>query len=130
MIRADHSTDSTATFRRVAPAWAWLRDNFKLPAVLSIAAVLSTAMVGYLGQRADLKAIRRADPTQRLERLEAKLEQLLEQRAADRQQLADVAAEVEAQREHWDRVQRLAELPPLPRHRRRADLSSGGSSVR
>lgn len=76
------------------------------------------AGVGYLEQRSDLKAIRKADPTARLERLEADVMLLLEQRAADHQQVADLANEVAAQRAQWDRVERVAETDP-PRLRRR-----------
>jgi hypothetical protein len=108
----------TQTFRRIAPGWAWLRANFSLPAVLSIASVVLVAGVGYLEQRADLKAIRQADPTARLERLENDIKTLLEQRAADRQQLDDLASEVAAQRRQWDRVEQVAETAP-PRIRRR-----------
>ncbi len=109
----------TQTLRRLAPGWAWLRDNFKLPAVLSIAGVILVGGVGYLEQRADLKAIRKADPTQRLERLEAKLTRLLEDHAADRRQLQDLAAEVAYQRAEWDRVEKVAEAEPAPRRRHR-----------
>jgi hypothetical protein len=116
---ADADPTATATFRRVAPGWAWLRDNFSLPAVLSIAGIVIAAGVGYLEQRADLKAIRNADPTQRLERLEADVKTLLEQHAADRQQLQDLAVEVAAQRAQWDRVEKVAESVPAPGRRRR-----------
>lgn len=109
----------TQTFRRLSPGWAWLRANFSLPAVLSIAGVILVAGVGYLDQRSDLKAIRKADPTKRLDRLEADIKLLLEQRAADRQQLDDLAKEVAAQRAQWDRVEQVAETAPprLRRHR-------------
>lgn len=108
----------TQTFRRIAPGWAWLRANFSLPAVVSIAGIIVAAGVGYLEQRADLKAIRRADPTKKLERLEADVTLLLEHRAADRQQLSDLANEVAAQRAQWERVEQVAETTP-PRIRRR-----------
>lgn len=108
----------TQTFRRIAPGWAWLRENFSLPAVLSLAGVVLAAGVGYLEQRSDLRAIRAADPTQRLERLESDVKLLLEQRAADRQQLDDLAKEVAAQRAQWDRVEQVAETAP-PRMRLR-----------
>ena len=109
----------TQNLRRLAPGWAWLRDNFSLPAVLSIAGIVLAAGVGYLEQRADLKAIRKADPTQRLERLETDVKTLLEQHAADRQQLLDLADEVAAQRAQWDRVEKVAEAEPARRPRRR-----------
>lgn len=108
----------TQSLRRLAPGWGWLRENFKLPAVLSIAGVVLAAAVGYLEQRSDLKAIRAADPTQKLERLEADVKTLLEEHAADRQQLEDLAAEVGAQRAQWDRAERVAETAP-PQHPRR-----------
>lgn len=109
----------TQNLRRLAPGWAWLRDNFSLPAVVSIAGIVLAAGVGYLEQRADLKAIRRADPTKRLERLEADLKTLLQDHAADRQQLEDLASEVAAQRAQWDRVERVAETVPAHRRSRR-----------
>jgi len=109
----------TETMRRIAPGWAWLRQNFSLPALLSIGGIVIAAAVGYLEQRGDLKAIRSADPTARLERLEADVKTLLEQHAADRQQLLDLASEVAAQRARWDRVEQVAETaPPRIRHRR------------
>jgi len=111
--------NATQTLRRLAPGWAWLRANFSLPAVLSLAGVVLAAGVGYLDQRADLKAIRKADPTARLEHLEADLKTLLEDRAADRQQLQDLAAEVAAQRAQWAHVARVAGTAPAPHPRRR-----------
>lgn len=109
----------TQNLRRLAPGWAWLRENFSLPAVLSLAGIVLAAGVGYLEQRADLKAIRNADPTARLERLETDVKTLLEQHAADRQQLQDLAGEVAAQRAQWDRVEKVAESAPASRRRRR-----------
>jgi flagellar motility protein MotE (MotC chaperone) len=117
---SEHSEDenATQTLRRIAPGWAWLRDNFSLPAVLSIAGIVLAGAVGYLEQRADLKALRSADPTKRLERLEADVRDLLEQHAAEQQQLQDVAKEVAAQSELWARVERVAESEPQRRKRR------------
>lgn len=109
----------TQTFRRLAPGWAWARENFSLPAVLSLAGVVLAAGVGYLEQRSDLKAIRQADPTARLERLEEDVKTLLQQHAADRQQLIDLASDVADQRAHWERVERVADTPPAPRRSRR-----------
>lgn len=114
----DPSPTQTA-LRRLSPGWAWVRENFKLPAVLSIAGVVLAAGVGYLEQRSDIKAIRAADPTKKLDRLEADVKTLLEQHAADRQQLQDLANEVAAQRAQWDRVERVAETEPAPRRRHR-----------
>ena len=115
---ADADPAATATFRRVAPGWSWLRDNFSLPAVLSIAGTIALAGAGYLEQRSDLKAILKADPTARLERLEADVKTLLEEHAADRQQLIDLASDVADQRAHWERVERVADTP-VPRRSRR-----------
>jgi hypothetical protein len=38
---------ASAVFRRVAPAWWWLRENFKWPALVTIAGVLVTSF-GFL----------------------------------------------------------------------------------
>jgi hypothetical protein len=96
---------ATAVLRRIAPGWAWLRDNFKLPALVTIAGLVAAGVVGYL------QVINRPDLTPRLEKIEAALADIREAQASERQQLADVAGEVASQRGDWKHAAEVAGKP-------------------
>jgi hypothetical protein len=91
--------------RRVAPGWAWVRENFKLPALITIGGLVGAGVVGYL------QVINRPDLTPRLEKIEAALQAIKESQAAEQQQLADVAGEVASQRGDWKHAADVAAKP-------------------
>jgi hypothetical protein len=96
---------ATAVLRRVAPGWAWVRENFKLPALITIGGLVGAGVVGYL------QVINRPDLTPRLEKIEAALQAIKESQAAEQQQLADVAGEVASQRGDWKHAADVAAKP-------------------
>jgi hypothetical protein len=111
---------ATAVLRRVAPAWAWVRHNFTLPAVLAIAALVVSSTSWMWAQHVSLTRLEaREDPKRQLERIEARLGQILQTQAAMGQQLADFGRRVDEQQRKWERVEEVAEIRIPARHPRR-----------
>jgi len=110
---------ATAVLKRYAPGWAWLRENFKLPAILTLAGVFVAAGSWIWSQHAALERLEgREDPQPHLERIEAKLGTILEAQAAMHQQLADFGRRIDEQQRKWDRVEEVAESRIPRRHPR------------
>ena len=97
---------TTVVLRRLSPAWAWVRDNFKLPALLAIAGIVAGAGSWLWQQQLELAQLKKSmfDPRPRLETLER-------DQAALRQQLDDLQPRVEQQDENWARVYGIAAEP-------------------
>lgn len=105
MNEEDHTT--TATLRRVAPAWAWLRENFKLPAVLTICGVL----IGWALDRFSLSA-----RVTVLEQHWHTIERVVPDSAAAaalNQRVDDLDGRIGRIETNWDDARNAAALPPL-----------------
>jgi hypothetical protein len=99
---------ATGILKRRAPVWWWLRKNFTLPVVLTIAGVVLAAGKGYLDGRADLRDLKRRDPGPQLERIAHQVDQVLQSQAAMKQQLVDFNRRVAAQEDEWKIVHQAA----------------------
>lgn len=93
---------ATAVLRRVAPGWGWLRDNFKLPALLTIAGLVAAGVVGYL------QVINRPDLAPRITALEASIASIQQSQAAAKQEAEDFNRRVAAQEDEWKIVHQAA----------------------
>lgn len=116
---SESGTAETATtvLRQLAPGWAWVRQNFTLPAMLAIGALVASSTSWIWAQHVSLTRLEaREDPKPHLERIEARLGQILEKQAAMGQQLADFGRRVDEQQHKWDRVEEVAEIR-IPRRR-------------
>jgi|GEM_PF-5225685 len=110
--------DETATqvLRRISPAWGWARENFKLPALVTIGGLLVSSGGWIFWQRSDIEALKKRDPTAHLERIEAQLSEVLQTQSAMKQQLADFGQRIDRQDQKWLRVEEAAEIR-IPRKR-------------
>jgi hypothetical protein len=113
------SVDPTATgvLRRDARYGRWLRENFRLPALFTIAGGFVTASIWIWNQHVDLQDLKKRDPTEQLNRMESQQGQILRQLATLQADMTNVAARVTRQEAQWDRVTQVAEAP-LPRRPR------------
>lgn len=104
-----HTT--TVTLRRIAPVWAWLRENFKLPAVLTILLIIG----GWVVDRFTLSArvtvleehwhiIERVVPDQA-------------EHAALKERVDGIDERLGRVEKNWDDASKAADLPPSRRHR-------------
>lgn len=111
----------TNTLRRLSPGWAWVRDNFSLPALLTIAGVLAGAG-GYV---ISLKT--------RVVVLEHEVTQIVEITPSDtavaalHQEVDDHEHRLERLEADWDDARQVAGQPP-PHWRRRSARSSNSRS--
>lgn len=105
MNEEDHTT--TTTLRRIAPAWAWLRENFRLPAVLTIAGVL----IGWAADRFSLSARVSVleDHWHTIEKTAAVTTQV----AVQNQRIDDLGERVGSLEKDWNDARNAAALPPL-----------------
>jgi hypothetical protein len=111
---ADHS--STDVFRRDAPVWAWLRRNFGLR---SLAGAGIASLIWIWNQHVDLQDLKKHDPTEQLNRMEAQQGEILRQIATLQADVTNVSARVTRQEAQWDRVTQVAETAPPRRPRSR-----------
>lgn len=107
---------ATGILKRQAPLWWWLRENFKLPAIGTLAGCIVTAGVWIGSQHADLQQLKKQGPA--LERIEAQLSEVLQSQSAMKQQLADFGERIDRQDQKWARVEDAAEIRVPRRHQR------------
>lgn len=111
----------TNTLRRLSPGWAWVRDNFSLASVLTIAGVVAGAG-GYV---ISLKT--------RVVVLEHEVTQIVEVTPSDtavaalHQEVSDHEQRLERLETDWDEARQVAGQPP-PHWRRRSPRSSSSRS--
>ncbi len=93
-----------------APAWWWLRDNFKLPSVLTLLGLVAGSG-GFLWHQhtAIVKLEERPDLGPQINGLAARLD-------ADEKSWADHNGRIQSLERWQDRVTNLAESPPRRRH--------------
>jgi len=106
--------DTTAALRRLSPGWAWARENFKRPALLTIAALVVGGTFTVLQQRAELLVLKRNQP--KLEKISEQLAQVLQEQAAQRQRMDYLGTELARQGAKWERVEEAADIR-IPRRR-------------
>lgn len=100
---------ATAVLKRAAPAWWWLRKNFTLPAVLTIAGILAASATWLWHQHQAIEDLRRRpDLGPQLAGLAARLDANELERARQREQLKDLAGRTERLEENWDRAGLIA----------------------
>lgn len=102
---------ATAVLQRIAPGWAWVRENFKLPPVLAITGLVVSSGAWIYSQHLDLQSLKKRDPAVQLDRIERQLSLVLQQQAAMRVDLANQGQRIARQEAQWDRVTQVAETP-------------------
>lgn len=105
---------ATIVLRRVAPAWAWLRANFKLPAVVTI----SLLIAGWVADRFSLSA-----RVTVLEEHYHTIERVVTDStsvAALNQRVNDFDARLTRVETNWDDARNAAALPPTVQPPRRS----------
>lgn len=108
----------TARLKRADPAWWWLRENFKLPAVLTIAGCVLSSGAWLWTQHTDLVELKSHDPGPKLEAIAGELAELLRTQAVMQQRLEDFAQRIDAQERRWEHVEEVADAPPHRKARR------------
>jgi hypothetical protein len=106
----------TSRLRAVDPVWWWVRENFKLPSLLTIAGCVLTAAAWLYMQHVDLVELKKHDPGPKLESIAAQLTAVLQAQSAMQQRLNDFADRIDEQERRWERAEQIASAPP--RHRR------------
>jgi len=109
---------ATVVLKRLSPGWAWVRENFKLPALLTILGCAGAAGIWIWSQHTDLQDLKKHDPAPALEKIDAKLSEVLETQAAMKQQLSDFGGRIAAQEAEWRSVHQAAAIR-VPSQRRR-----------
>jgi hypothetical protein len=108
---------ATGILKRKAPLWWWLRENFKLPAIGAIAGCIVSAGAWIWSQHADLEQLKgREDPKPALERIDAKLSEVLQAQSGMKEQLADFGKRIDRQDQKWARVEDAADIRIPRRH--------------
>lgn len=107
----------TSRLKVADPLWWWLRENFKLPSIITIAGCLITSAAWLYTQHADLVQLKAHDPGPQLEAIAGKLSAVLQAQSAMQQRLDDFADRIDSQERRWERVESIAAAPP-PRRRR------------
>jgi hypothetical protein len=110
------SESPTAVLERLAPGWAWLRENFKLPAVVAIGGLVLSSGAWIYSQRTDIESLQKRDPTAHLERIEGQLSEVLQTQSAMKEQLTEFGRRIDSQDHKWERVEEAAEIR-VPRKR-------------
>jgi hypothetical protein len=109
-VRADEG--STIQLRRLAPWAAWLKHNFSLPSVLTIAGVLGSALLYIVNLRTRVVV---------LEHEVTHIVQVAPDQvalAAAKERLADHEQRIGRLERDWDDARELAGTAPRPRGRR------------
>lgn len=110
-----HEETATGALRRLSPGWAWVRENFRWPSLLTIATLALAGAGSILQQRAELLELKRNQP--KLEKISEQLSQVLQEQAGMREQLRDLGGQVDEQKQKWERVEEAAAIR-IPRRRR------------
>jgi hypothetical protein len=111
----------TSLLKRADPAWWWIRENFKLPSVLTIAGMLVSGGAWLWTQHSNVRDLEKRvvaikDPTPRFDRLEARTQALELDAAAAKQRAEDFSRRVADQEDEWKIVhQAAAQLVPRGR---------------
>lgn len=115
---------ATAVLRRVAPGWAWLRENFKLPALLTIGGLLVGAGSFLLSEHLAIRELDHKLAGLRVPHaLEQRVNTLELQQAALPERLNEFDRRIAAQEHEWQVVHDAAALrvPGVSRTARRAN---------
>lgn len=111
-MRRDTEADPgsvTSLLKRVDPAWWWLRENFKIPSVLTIVGIIGAAGGWLLHEHLVLvKLSERPDLAPAMAGLATRLD-------ADEKAWADHNGRIEGLERWQDRVTNVAESPPRRR---------------
>lgn len=110
----------TSRLKVADPLWWWLRENFKLPSLITIAGCLLTSAAWLYTQHADLVQLKAHDPGPELKAIAEQLAAVLRSQSAMQQRLDDFALRIDAQERRWERVESIAETPPRRLTLRRA----------
>lgn len=103
-------TAVTSLLKRYDPLWWWLRENFKLPSIITIAGCLLTSAAWLYTQHTDLTLQQKRDPEPHLQVIEAQLSEVLQAQSAMKQQLADFGQRIDRQDQKWQRAEEAAEI--------------------
>lgn len=109
----------TAILKATDPAWWWLRENFKLPSLVAIAACVATAAAWIYSQHLDLEQLKKHDPGPKLEEIAGQLSAVLQAESAMKARLEDFGERIDRQEARWERVDQVAETMPAPPRRKR-----------
>lgn len=115
---------ATDVLKRGAVVGLWVRARWKLLSwiagvTVSVLGALASAALWVLHQTWDVEELQKRDPTDQLNRIEAKQTEILTQLAGVKSDLTNIEGRVGRQEAQWDRVTELAEAPPHRRPRSR-----------
>ena len=102
----------TSRLKVADPLWWWLRENFKLPSLITIALSLATSAAWLYTQHADLAQFKAHDPGPQLEAIASKLSAVLQAQSAMQQRLDDFSQRIDSQERRWEHVESVADTPP------------------
>jgi hypothetical protein len=108
----DESLTLTATLEQLSPFWAWVRANFSLPAVLTIAGVIASAGSYIISLKTRVVV---------LEHEVVHITRIVPDSAALaglRQEVADHEERIGRLEKNWDDARELAGMPPRPLKRK------------